>query len=657
MAGEDVERGGATLRDADFAALADASPDFIFAKDRDYRFLYANRTYAAFLGVSPALLIGRRDADFIQPSADAGSGPGSFRALDDEVLAGATVGTRRVSARHAGRVLHFDVVKQPVRDAHGEVYGVLTHARDVTAVLRAEDALRESEARYRTLLEHAPVGMYVHDGAQIRFANRAFAALMGAAEPAALLGYPVIEIAHPEERARLRERLRAIAEGAVATPTVDFRAVALDGGIKHVRVMATTCRYEGQPAVQVVIIDETERRAAEVARAALEAQLLHAQRLDALGTLAGGVAHDFNNLLAVIQVNADLAKRGLAAGHASREALDDVLVATAHAGELVRGILAFSRKQPLARQPLHLTDSVQEAVRLVRTMLPPSIALVVVPGADDAWVLADPTQVQQVLVNLCTNAWHAIGGDRPGEIRIAIEAVHLDDAGARAHPELRAGRYVSITVRDDGAGMDADTLARAFDPFFTTKGTGHGTGLGLSVVHGIMRGHGGAVTASSGLERGTELRLYFPVSDADLPAIAAADDAPRGVAPRRARVLVVDDVPAMQSVILRALGHLALDGVAHGSVAAAMVALRGAPEAWDLLVTDFNMPGASGLDLAREVKTVRPDLPVILISGYLDDGVRAAALELGVRALLAKPFTIEELEAAVGAALPARSRA
>jgi PAS domain S-box-containing protein len=531
----------------------------------------------------------------------------------------------------------------------GDDTGALPGFQAAVPAMSAEDALRASEARYRLLLEHAPVGMYVHDGQKVLLGNRAFAELMGANEPAELVGYPVMEIAHPDERPRLLERIRAVAAGLVATAGMDFRAVRLDGTLRHVRVMGTTCVYEGRPAVQVVIIDETERRAAELERDALAVQLLHAQRLEALGTLAGGVAHDFNNMLTVIVTNAELAKTGLPAEHESRSALDEVLVATTHASELVRSILAFSRKQPLERRSIQLVDAVQEAVRLLRPTMPSAISIHVEPATGDSSVVADPTQVHQVLMNLCTNAWHAIGKERAGEIRISVESVVLDEAGARAHPDLRAVRYVCIRVRDNGVGMDQATLARAFDPFFTTKETGRGTGLGLSVVHGILKGHGGAVMSSSKPGEGTELRLFFP---ADEPSVEPVAQQPRAnPSPIRKRIMIVDDEPALRAVILRALSHAGFEATAHPSVSAALSALGAEPAAFDLLITDYNMAGGSGLDLARAVRAILPSVPIVLISGYLDDKLRAGAEELGLPTLLPKPFTIDELITTVNQAL------
>ena len=639
---------GFVLGEGEVRALFEGSSDFVFAKDRAYRFLFVNRAYADFIRTPAEEMVGRLDIDFWDHAAGE-IPPATYRVSDDAALAGQTLRHPRLAMQRGGTSHVFDVHKLPLRGANGEIYGVLTSARNVTETFRAEEALRASEARYRLLLETAPVALYVHDGQKVLFANRAFAELMGASDPAAMIGCAVTSIVHPDEVERVKERIRAVTEGGViVSPPMDARVLRTDGRVVPVHVIATRCFFEAKPAIQVVMIDETARLAAQAERETLEAQLRHAQRLEALGTLAGGIAHDFNNMLAVIVSNAELATRDLPPEHASRKCLDEVFVATERAGALVKGILAFSRKQPLERTSVRLSKVVQEATRLLRATLPASVALEVEADldADGASVVADVTQVYQALTNLCTNAWHSMRSDRPGRIRISIEAADVDEAAARAHPELSVGPYMCICVRDDGSGMDAATMARVFDPFFTTKAPGEGTGLGLSVVHGIMRGHGGAVTVSSEPTKGTEFRLYFPAVEA--PVVSITPPVVRVAPPIvGAHVLLVDDESAVLSVLQRSL---VMDGhrvTAHGTFRAAVAELEANAAAFDVIVTDYNMPDGSGLELARLAQRLRPELPTIIMSGYLDERVEAQALDVGVRVLLGKPFSTTELTAAI----------
>ena len=524
------------------------------------------------------------------------------------------------------------------------------HAPLAEDMHRAEEALRASEERYRRLLEHAPVAIYVHDGTNVVFANDAFAAIMGATSPQALIGYPVARIAHPDEVPRLLERVRAVEEGLLVSPRMAFRVMRLDGQVVSVLVMATKCLYEGRPAIQVVMVDETERLRAESEREALEVQLKQAQRLEALGTLASGIAHDFNNFLAVIMSNAELARSALPPEHESRGPIDDLLLATDRAAALVRSILAFGRERPLARVSMPLDALVHEAARLVRATLPSAVVLDVDAGASDACVLVDATQFHQVLLNLCTNAWHSMRSGTAGRIRIGTSTVVIDEPAARVHPDLGVGRYLCVSVRDNGSGMDAATAARVFDPFFTTKAPGAGSGLGLSVVHGIMRGHGGAVTVTSEPGVGTELRLYFPVAPVSVTPEARTSDSAGSLAAGR-HALLADDERALLSVARRSLERLGLRVTAHSTLAGALAALREDAASYDLIVTDHNMSDGSGLDLVRAARELRADVPVVLMSGYLNEGVLRDAAELGVGVFLSKPFSVAQLTASVQQAL------
>jgi len=622
--------------------------DYVFAKDREFRYLFVNEAYASFLGMRPEEIVGRHDSDFWQPETllgDPKDGLPGFRASDEEAFAGRIV-REHLSGKRGENVRIYETTKVPLYDGKGEIRGVLIRARDVTAAMRAEEALRTSETRYRLLVEHAPVSVYVHDGQKVLFANRTFAALMGVADPEELVGFPLASIVHADDAAMVRRRVRDLEEGKVATPIILGRIVAKDGRHVPVEVMATRCVFADRPAFQVVAIDVSERQRAEMERAGLERQLRHAQRMDALGTLAGGIAHDFNNMLAVILSNTQLACAVLPAEHAAQASLSEVMVATRRAGDLVRRILSFSRNEPQRRALLRPADVVEEVVRLLNSTLPAAITIEVVVAGEPPDIFGDATQIHQALMNLCTNAWQSMVPGRRGHIRVSIEAVELDDAGARVHTDLTAGRYVCVSVQDDGSGIDAATLERIFDPFFTTKKIGEGTGLGLSVVHGVMKGHGGAVTVETEPGRGTTFRLYFPV---DLRPETPTSSPPRSQSMPGGgrRVLLLDDEPALARGVKQLLKRLGYRVSVFDSAEAALEALRAGPEQFDLVLTDFNMRGHSGLEVARAVTALRKELPVLLVSGFLSDDVRRAAAEAGVRGLLSKPFSVEELSALV----------
>ncbi len=382
--------------------------------------------------------------------------------------------------------------------------------------------------------------------------------------------------------------------------------------------------------------DVTERRQ-------LEAQLRQAQKMEAIGTLAGGIAHDFNNILGAIIGNAELASMDVSPGHPIAENLVEIRNASARAKDLVRQILSFSRQEAEVRSVMNLRPAIEEDMRLLRATLPTSVELDFQHAPDVPVVLADPTKFHQVLMNLCTNAWHAMEG-QAGRISLVLERVLVDADMARAHADLSSGLYARLVVKDDGKGMDAAMLERIFDPFFTTKETGKGTGLGLSVVHGIMKNHQGAILVASQPGQGTTFEVYFPAAPAQqhAPESAASTHAPT---PRGGgqRILCLDDELSMLTVMTRILEREGYRAAGFTGVAGALAALRAEPLAYDLMITDYHMPGTSGLQVVREARKLRPDLPVILTSGFITDKLREEAGAAGVGHILGKPFQVDEL--------------
>jgi PAS domain S-box-containing protein len=398
----------------------------------------------------------------------------------------------------------------------------------------------------------------------------------------------------------------------------------------------------GLPRFIVLARDISERKRADTERQKLEQQLREAQKMESIGTLAGGIAHDFNNILAAILGNVALAREDAAGAAPVLTSLDQINRAALRARHLVQQILAFSRREQhgLTVQPLR--PVVEESLGLLRATLPAGVQLDAVLPEVALSVRADATQLQQVLINLCTNAWHALP-EQGGRIEVGCERVMLDEALRRRQPELASGAYVHLWVSDNGAGMDAATRERIFDPFFTTKPVGRGTGLGLSVVHGIVRAHEGSIAVDTAPGRGSTFHLYIPspesdAGDGDVRTVPGA-----GACGNGQRVLYIDDDEVMVVMVERLLSRAGFTVVADSDAAAAVQRLQADPDAFDAVVTDFNMPGMSGLEVARIVAGLRPALPVVLSTGYLSEELRAQALALGVRGLLKKENTLEEL--------------
>jgi len=409
----------------------------------------------------------------------------------------------------------------------------------------------------------------------------------------------------------------------------------------------TPLHVNGEASGQVFSFrDISARLAGEAARRALEAQLRESQKMEAIGTLAGGIAHDFNNILAAILGNVSLARMDLDPGHAALVSLEEIDRAGKRARNLVQQILAFSRRQAQSFLNQPLRPVVEETIRLMRAALPRAVTMDVVYGDAAVHASVDATQIGQVLMNLCTNAWQAMNGGA-GHVAIALDEVQLDADAAQRLGNLAPGRYARLRVSDDGAGMDEATLARIFEPFYTTKPPGQGTGLGLAVVHGIVREHRGEISVDSTPGKGATFEVYLPAVSATadvLPAVSAAFVPAGG---RDKHVLYLDDDEAMVFLVkrmLQALGYRVTGfSDAQDALACVHACERGSPSDFDLVVTDFNMPGATGLDLARELARTRPGLPVMITSGYITDALRDGAGAVGVRHLVQKENSVEDL--------------
>jgi signal transduction histidine kinase len=387
---------------------------------------------------------------------------------------------------------------------------------------------------------------------------------------------------------------------------------------------------------------------AQIDRQAMERQLQQAQKMEAIGTLAGGIAHDFNNILSAINGYTELARMDIGDDAAVLEHLDVVAQGGARAARLVRQILTFSRQQEHERMPTEIGLVVGEALTLLKATLPASIEIVTAIAPDLPTVLADPTQVHQVVMNLCTNAWHAMQ-DQPGCLEIHLDRLLADADFIEAHPVLTAGAYARLSISDTGHGMDTDTMARIFEPFFTTKGPQSGTGLGLSVVHGIMQAHGGAITVYSHPGEGTTFNLYFPAHETDEHATPhVTEELPRGDG---RHVLFVDDEAPLAQKGRKMLERLGYVVTAATSADDALVAFSSNPHAFDLLITDLTMPGRSGIDLAAEMLALRPDLRVVLVTGYTTTLTADRGRRLGIRELALKPLTLQRLATVVHLAL------
>jgi signal transduction histidine kinase/CheY-like chemotaxis protein len=421
-----------------------------------------------------------------------------------------------------------------------------------------------------------------------------------------------------------------------------------DGSWRWVENTITNLLHE--PGVRSVVLnlrDITERKLAESERARLEQRLRQAEKMEAVGRLAGGIAHDFNNILGGILGYAEMLVESTAEGSPQRRYAQNVLTAATRASALVEQILSYSRSQRGKRVSVELDRIVAESLELVRGSLLAGIRLETrLPGAP-LFVVGDPTQLHQIMMNLCTNAIHAMGDH--GTLRVTLEAADVDAERVFPHTTLHPGRYARLMVEDTGSGMEPATVARLFEPFFTTKEVGKGTGLGLSLVYGIVTDSAGAIDVTSTVGRGSCFTIYLPRVDAP----ATVDDETQAplVRGHGERVLVVDDEEALMAVTSEVLKRLGYEPTAFPDGAAALAEFEARPDRFDAVITDEVMPGLTGTELASSLRRRRVDLPILLVSGYIGPMMSERAVAAGVDVILKKPVQSRELAAALARVL------
>jgi len=528
-------------------------------------------------------------------------------------------------------------------------------ARDFNAMLEAveerERALKQSEeTARRQLIEieaiyaNAQVGLCVID-TQLRYVriNKQMKEMSG--HVGETLTGRTIEEATPEIAPVLAPICRQVLTTGQPVANVEYASAAPPNEVQRFWIGSHHALLDEAGhiiGVNVAIHDITDRKRANEERAALEIQLRQSQKMEALGTLAGGIAHDFNNVLTAISGNAQLALEDLAPEHPATPSLHEIQRATERAKDLVRRILAFSRPEQNIQHLIDLRPVVEEALRLLRATVSKMIEIRLQAEADLPAVMADATQVHQVLMNLGKNACDAMSS-RGGTLTVRLAREHIYSLAQSPSPELLPGTYLRISVVDTGSGMPPELIERVFEPFFTTKSHGEGTGLGLSVVHGIVRGHRGAIRVHSKPGTGTAFDLYFPAAELqaeDVTKQTAANATPKG---RGEHVLYVDDEEQLVDLVTRMMERMGYHVTGMTRPTEAIDAVRADPKRFDLVLSDLGMPGMSGMDLAEELLQIRPDLPIIITSGYVRAEDARRAEQIGVRDVVMKPNTVAEI--------------
>ena len=446
---------------------------------------------------------------------------------------------------------------------------------------------------------------------------------------------------HPDDLALVVTAVQDHFANQAATIDIDYRVQVSDGSWRWIHSRGSCLRAaDGTPTnLFCSAIDVSDRKRAEAEKATLDSRLQQTRKLEALGTLASGIAHDFNNILGAILGFGEMAQKGAEPGSALRRHIDRVMQSGERARLLVKRILDFSRSSVAEHAPVNIRGVVEEVVGMLASTLPAGVTLDTRLDSGDAAVIGDSTQLCQVVMNVGTNAVQATRGE--GAVGITLQRRSLAAPLSLLQGDLNPGDYVRIEVSDTGDGIPPDVLARIFDPFFTTKKSGMGTGLGLSVVHGIVSSMGGAIDIASAAGAGTRVEIWLPVAG-ELPAqtVAKSTEWPAG---QGQVVMVVDDETALVELAEELLAGLGYEPVGYGSAEAALTAFKADPDRFDALLTDQTLPGMSGSELAQQILAVRPRLPILLMSGNLTETSERAAREIGVRSTLHKPLGLQEL--------------
>jgi PAS domain S-box-containing protein len=630
----------------------EAAPDAVFllsgSREDMGRILAANSLAASMHGYSREELLAMHIGDLDEPE-DAKLVPQRIEKLLRD-------GSIRFKAMHRRRDgSRFPVEVSARTTTIGGKPCVITFNRDTSEREQYEDTLRDSQVRVALAAKASQVGFWdwnVQDQT-VHFSP----------EWKAQIGYAPDELAdtyeewlsrlHPDDVDQVLAAVDDHIHRRSKDYTTEFRFRHKDGSYRWIYVRGEVAfDQNGNPTRFVGChIDITAQKEAEAERAVLTQRLSQMQRLEAMGTLAGGIAHDFNNILSIISGNVELAL--LETDDASvQESLHEIHLASKRAGSLVRQVLSFSRNEPTECRPVLLDTIVADAVQLLRSTTPQRVSIQTEIQAGAPEVFADPEQLHQVLVNLGTNAWHAISGDA-GQVTFALTKGKLPEHLHGADVPRRRDDYAIIEIRDNGEGMTEAVRARIFEPFFTTKPVGKGTGLGLSVVHGIISNHGGVIDINSEPGTGTTFRIYLPANTEEEDATRFEKSTPVRAS---VTVLLIDDEASIRHVLTRGLQRLGFQVTAMEDPQGAIEMLRDDPQRFDAVVTDFDMPGMNGIETAQRIQHLRRDLPIVLCSGFLDAQVSEAAIVAGVARILSKPIMSQDLAAAIQALCQARAQ-
>lgn len=627
--------------------MLDAIAQSVISTDTAGLITYWNRAAEKIYGYSAEEVVGRPIYEVTVPQTS----EQQAHEIMQQLAAGHVWSGEFMVKRRDGTTFLAQVLNMPMTDSEGSLTGILGVSADITESnlekKRAEVALARTTELLERTGELAKIGGWQVDLASMKLSWSLQTFRIAELEPP---NEPDLEAGINLFAPEARPIISAAVQDAIDTGKsyhLELPIITAKGNHRWVLTQGFAEMQNGKSVrLYGTFQDITERKQAEAARSVLESQLRQSQKLQAIGTLAGGVAHDFNNIVANILGNVNLALDETESSSEAYDSLREIEKSAKRARALVQQLLAFSRQQPLARKKNLLAPIISEVARLVKSNLPENIQLTTEIRSPEATALVDATQIEQALLNITTNAVHAIHS-RPGKICITLEMVTMTEALRESHGSIKlfevGGEYIRIVVEDNGPGIDARTLERIFEPFFTTKNVNEGTGLGLSVVHGIVEAHQGALVVESTPEIRTAFLLYLHASDES--AIASGPMEPVGKLAEMSgkHILFIDDEESMVRLAKIYLQRRGYRVSGYVSAENALQVVRQNPAEFDLVISDFNMPGTSGIHIAKELHKIRPDLKVALASGYVDDSLLAQVASAGIELVIPKVDGMESL--------------
>jgi len=640
----DRKRAEEALRESEeqHRQIVESSTDAILVRSGD-TIIYANPAAVGLFRAShPGDIVGKSYLDLVHPDDRQESIERIKKGINNRWIAPPR--EHRIMALD-GQVLHVESTGVPIQyKGETQLFGVF---RDITERKQVDEQLRETERKYRELAESLPQVIFEVDSkGNLVYLNQTGYALFGYTPEDLAKGFNVLEAFIPEDRERIAGDIMLNVQGR-KLGRQEYTALKKDGSKFPVGVHANrVMRDHTATGVRGILIDFTPVKLAEEEKKKLEIQLQQAQKMEAIGALAGGIAHDFNNILSAIIGYTELAMLNEGAEHCTTE-LNEALKAANRAKDLVKRILAFSRQTDEERMPVRASLVAKEAVKFIRATIPATIEIKTRIDDKSGAVLANSVELHQIIMNLCTNAQHAIG-EQAGLLEVAVQNTEIGLSQKNDLIDLEIGSYVGISVKDTGNGMSRDVMKKIFDPYFTTKKKGVGTGLGLAVVHGIVKKYGGTIKVESELGKGTTFHIYLPKANIAAPIKA---EKPKPLMGGSERILFVDDEKMLVEIGQQALQRLGYDVVSRTSPIEALELFKAKPDFFDLVITDKTMPGMTGDGLAKELMSIRPSLPVVICTGYSQTVDQERAKQMGIKAFVMKPILINELAAAVRKAL------